>query len=308
MWTTDAGEPLIVEERNMNTQNTLYRVMTLTLLITMTLLLKMSADTIRIAAERDALDMANVPDHGPKTEEDPSFFVYLPLVLRSYTPGSQPSLPANNPPNVPSNPSPADGATNQSVHVNLSWTGGDPDGDTVTYDVYFEAGNSTPDVLICDDATSASCDPGPLSYATQYYWQVVAKDEHGATKTGPVWHFTTREAPGWQEVGTGSATGGGISDNDSQSSFASVAIAPDGTPYVAWSDDSSGDYEIYVRRWNGSTWEEVGTGSASGGGISDNTGDSYNPSMAIAPDGTPYVAWHNNCDGDDEIYVLRWVE
>ena len=37
-----------------------------------------------------------------------------------------------------------------------------------------------------------------------------------------------------------------------------VAVAPDGTPYVAWRDDSSGDDEIYVRRWSGSIWEEVG--------------------------------------------------
>jgi hypothetical protein len=28
-----------------------------------------------------------------------------------------------------------------------------------------------------------------------------------------------------------------------------MAIGPDGTPYVAWGDDSSGDYEIYVLRW-----------------------------------------------------------
>jgi hypothetical protein len=116
--------------------------------------------------------------------------VYLPCVLSNYTSGSQPPPPINNPPNPPSNPSPSDGATSQSVNVDLSWTGGDPDSDSVTYDVYFEAGDSTPDVLVCNDVTSASCDPGTLSYAT-HYWQVVARDSHGATTTGLVWDFTT---------------------------------------------------------------------------------------------------------------------
>jgi hypothetical protein len=48
---------------------------------------------------------------------------------------------------------------------------------------------------------------------------------------------------------------------------------------------------------------EAGIGSASGGGISDNSGASYSPSLAIAPDGTPYVAWHDDTNGDYEIYV-----
>ncbi len=121
--------------------------------------------------------------------------VYLPLGLRDYTPGTQPLPPANNPPNVPSNPSPADGATNQSWDVGLSWTGGDPDGDSVTYDVYFEAGDSTPDVLVSDDQSGTSYDPGTLSVGTYYYWQIVATDEHGATTTGPVWSFLTESAP-----------------------------------------------------------------------------------------------------------------
>jgi len=98
----------------------------------------------------------------------------------------------NNPPNPPSNPTPTDGATDQDINVNLSWTGGDPDpGDTVTYDVYFEADDSTPEDLLCDDVPTPACDLGTLAYDTHYYWYVVATDNHGASTTGATWDFTT---------------------------------------------------------------------------------------------------------------------
>ena len=42
---------------------------------------------------------------------------------------------------------------------------------------------------------------------------------------------------------------GRISNDYDYSHSASVAIAPDGTPYVAWHDYSGGNCEIYVRRW-----------------------------------------------------------
>ncbi|MGD2157287.1 MAG: formylglycine-generating enzyme family protein [Anaerolineales bacterium] len=118
----------------------------------------------------------------PDTESD----VYLPLVIRME---NQP----NEPPYTPANPSPSDGATNQSTSVDLNWTDGDPDGDSVTYDVFLEAGNSPPTVLVCDDAATESCDLGTLDDNTLYYWQVIAKDEHEATTQGPVWEFTTEE-------------------------------------------------------------------------------------------------------------------
>ena len=110
----------------------------------------------------------------------------------------------------------------------------------------------------------------------------------------------------WVEVGAGSATDGGISNSIAGSFGASLAIAPDGMPYVAWSDDSSGNGEIYLRRWNGSSWEEVGAGSASGGGISNNAGHSSPPSLAIAPDGIPYVTWHDFSNVETEIYIRAW--
>jgi hypothetical protein len=79
----------------------------------------------------------------------------------------------------------------------------------------------------------------------------------------------------------GSAQGGGISNNNGRSHTLSLAIAPDGIPHVGWQDDSDGDYEIYLRRWNAdeNEWEEVGAGSASGGGISNTTGYSWQASL-----------------------------
>lgn len=118
--------------------------------------------------------------------------VFLPTLLRH-------SALANHPPYAPSFPSPFDGATGQSVGLNLSWAGGDPDGDVVTYDVYLEADDDTPEALICGDLVSPTCDPTLLITGTQYYWQVVVADEHGAVTNGPVWNFVTEAAPpsGW---------------------------------------------------------------------------------------------------------------
>jgi hypothetical protein len=110
----------------------------------------------------------------------------------------------------------------------------------------------------------------------------------------------------WVEIGAGSASGGGISKNSGGSNSPSLAIGPDGTPVVTWYDDSSGNREIYVRRWNGSSWVEIGNSSASGGGISDNSGSSYRPSVDIGPDGMPVVAWYDDSSGNEEIYVRHW--
>jgi hypothetical protein len=108
----------------------------------------------------------------------------------SFTTVQQP----NNPPYVPSNPSPANGATGVSVNADLSWTGGDPDvGNTVTYDVYFGTTSSPPKVI--GNQTSTTYNLPTLSYNTRYYWKIVSWDNHGASSSGPIWSFTTEQQP-----------------------------------------------------------------------------------------------------------------
>jgi len=99
------------------------------------------------------------------------------------------SEPTNNPPNAPSNPNPSHQATGVDNNKVLSWSCSDPDGDTLTYDVYF--GDSTPPTLVSSDQSSSSYDPpGAMNYSGVYYWQITAKDDKGASTDGPEWNFT----------------------------------------------------------------------------------------------------------------------
>ncbi|VVB59257.1 Concanavalin A-like lectin/glucanases superfamily protein [uncultured archaeon] len=100
--------------------------------------------------------------------------------------------PVNTPPNMPSYPNPDDGENAVSVTIDLGWNGGDPNpDDTVLYDVYFGTSNSPPKVR--SNQSALSYDPGILLYNTSFYWKIVAWDNHGASTTGPLWHFTTQQ-------------------------------------------------------------------------------------------------------------------
>jgi hypothetical protein len=96
----------------------------------------------------------------------------------------------NNPPNQPSNPNPANGTTGVGINYNISWTGGDPDGDNVTYNVYFDTANP-PITLVSENQTATSYDPGTLNTGITYYWKIVAYDIFNASSAGPIWSFTT---------------------------------------------------------------------------------------------------------------------
>ena len=118
----------------------------------------------------------------------------------------------------------------------------------------------------------------------------------------------------WVEMGQGSASGRGISNTTPSAAESStrphISAGPDGMPVVAWDDDSSGAWQVYVRRWDGEQWVEMGQGSASGGGISNTTPTTQNVGtpvrLAVGPDGFPVVAWDDDSTGELEVYVRRW--
>ncbi len=104
-----------------------------------------------------------------------------------FSTGSQPSQP----PYTPNTPNPGNGTTGVSLTIDLTWKGGDPDGDDVTYDIYFGKTSSPP--CVSHNQTALIYDPGTLQSYTTYYWKIVAWDEYNYNATGPLWHFKTEE-------------------------------------------------------------------------------------------------------------------
>ncbi|OPH56017.1 hypothetical protein BC351_29445 [Paenibacillus ferrarius] len=70
---------------------------------------------------------------------------------------------------------------------------------------------------------------------------------------------------------------------------ASLAIAPDGTPYVAYPESYTDKVTVMKFNKTLSSWELAGNAGL--------TGKTMHISLAIAPDGTPYVAYQDNQNG-----------
>lgn len=93
------------------------------------------------------------------------------------------------PPTVPANPNPADGSTSSDYNPTLSWTCSDPNGDAITYDVYFGTFSEPP--LVAENIDAPEYGVIGLTDGITYYWKVVATDITDSTTVGPVWSFTT---------------------------------------------------------------------------------------------------------------------
>ncbi len=90
------------------------------------------------------------------------------------------------------------------------------------------------------------------------------------------------ESQTWQAVGTPGFSAGAVE-------FQSLAIAPDGTPYIAYKDDAY-DGKVVVMKFDGKNWVSVGTPGFSAGWA-------LYIDLAIGSDGTPYITY-----ADDNNY------
>ncbi|MCK4233548.1 hypothetical protein KAX75_03915 [candidate division WOR-3 bacterium] len=111
------------------------------------------------------------------------------LVLCVFLSCTGPTKPLNQPPNQASALYPVSGEVDIFVEIALYWSGSDPEGDPVTYDLYF--GVTSPPPILESNMTEAHRDPGVLQYGATYYWKVDAKDNQGNTTEGNIWQFET---------------------------------------------------------------------------------------------------------------------
>lgn len=125
--------------------------------------------------------------------------IFLISMLRLSSCGEKSVEGGNRPPAVPSNPVPANGASGVGVGTHLSWQCTDPDGDRLSYDVYF--GNDTNPPLIRQSLDTTALNVERFGYDSTYYWRVVAKDSLHQT-SGSVWSFATVERPELRLAGT----------------------------------------------------------------------------------------------------------
>ena len=100
-------------------------------------------------------------------------------------------VPVNHLPHKPREPRPPNRSVGVAPDVvRLIWSGGDPDGDHVSYRVLFGQGPS-PSRELCTTTGQTLCTVRNLRPGTTYFWQVKAYDEHGASSSGDIWQFTT---------------------------------------------------------------------------------------------------------------------
>ena len=96
----------------------------------------------------------------------------------------------NEAPSVPTLTSPTNAATDIALNTKLVWqASADPDGDALTYDVYWGTTNP-PTTKVVAAKKVLEYTPSGQSISTKYYWKVVANDGSNQTETA-VWNYTT---------------------------------------------------------------------------------------------------------------------
>jgi len=102
----------------------------------------------------------------------------------------QPDQTINRAPGAPSRTSTSDEAFNQPTSLTLSWQSNDPDGDPVSYDVYFGE-SDPPGEKVSESQSQSNLRRNDLNFNSTYYWQICARDDKDNSTKGQIWKFST---------------------------------------------------------------------------------------------------------------------
>jgi len=84
---------------------------------------------------------------------------------------------------------PEDNFKNIETETELSWICEDPDGDPLTYDIYF--GKSIVPELLAENVNQNSFNPGSLEANETYFWKIIARDQDGNQSESEIFKFST---------------------------------------------------------------------------------------------------------------------
>jgi hypothetical protein len=150
--------------------------------------------------------------------------------------------------------SPTAGATGVATSPTLSWSA--VSGAT-SYDVYLSTGSSP---TFLKNVTTTSTSVGPLSGGTVYYWYVVAKNSCGSGPSSGTRSFTTASTTTCTSVsGTISTSGTSVYQPSSSGYVSSIS----GSHTGKLTGPSTADFDLYLQKWNGSSWASVASGTGS---------------------------------------------
>ena len=108
-------------------------------------------------------------------------------------------------------------------------------------------------------------------------------------------------AGGWVALGT-SLSAGGLSGTGHATAAQLVIVG--NMPVVAWLDTSSGVANVYAKEFNGTSWVALGSGAASGSGVTASA--TAIPSFSLATDGANVaLAWTQPSGAGSQIYLKQ---
>ncbi|HPF49907.1 MAG TPA: hypothetical protein PLP35_09465, partial [Caldisericia bacterium] len=112
------------------------------------------------------------------------------------------------------------------------------------------------------------------------------------------------------DLSTGNANVSRNASSSIQSFDKCLALDSLDYPHIVWSDNFTGNNDIFYVRWSGNDWVCANgdlydplTGNAN---VSINSGNSRNVSMCLDNLGNPHIAWRDDTPGNDEIFYVKW--